>query len=77
MIAEGETMGSKDNDPGGSAGGVYLLGAIGAGIYYWKHAEDDPASRARAVGKAIAWPAFIVYSLLEHLEGVSASVDDA
>jgi len=51
------------------AGGspVYALGMIGALVYYWRRA-DDPSERARAVGKALVWPAFVVHDLLRHLE---------
>jgi hypothetical protein len=54
--------------PQGGASPVYALGMVGALVYYWRRA-DDPADRARAVGKALVWPAFVVHGLLRHLEG--------
>ena len=54
--------------PQGGASPVYALGLVGALVYYWRRA-DDPADRARAVGKALVWPAFVVHDLLRHLEG--------
>jgi len=47
---------------------VYALGMIGALVFYWRRA-GEPAERARAVGKALVWPAFVVHDLLRHLEG--------
>jgi hypothetical protein len=40
---------------------------IGALVFYW-HRADHPSERARAVGKALVWPAFVVHDLLRHLE---------
>jgi hypothetical protein len=52
----------------GGASPVYALGMIGALVYYWRRADGSP-DRARAVGKALVWPAFVVHDLLRHLEG--------
>jgi hypothetical protein len=54
---------------GSGGGGVYGLGLIGAAVYYWRHADDGAASKAKAVGKALVWPAFVVYDVLEHMSG--------
>lgn len=70
----GDTRSSGQSSSSG--GGAYLMGAIGAGIYYWQNADDTPADKARAVGKAIVWPAFVVYGLLGHLDGSPAPSDD-
>ena len=51
----------------GGGSPVYALGMIGALVFYWRRA-DDPSERARAVGKALVWPAFVVHDLLRHLE---------
>lgn len=51
----------------GSAGAVYGLGFVGAAVYYIQQA---PTFGAGLVGllKAIIWPAFLVYKLLEFLK---------
>ncbi|MFZ0323703.1 MAG: hypothetical protein WAN48_06180 [Actinomycetes bacterium] len=49
-----------------SGGGIYGLGLIGAAVYYWRRADEGAASHALALGKAVAWPAFLVYQALEH-----------
>ena len=55
---------------GGSGGsGVYGLGLIGAAAYYWRHSDDGAGAKARALGKALVWPAFVVYGVLEHTSG--------
>ncbi len=54
---------------GGGGSPIYALGMIGAGVYYWRRADPDLASRATAIGKALVWPAFVVYDLLRHVEG--------
>ncbi len=65
-------MTTRGGHSGGSGGGkVYALGVIGAGVYYWQHADADPKSRAKALGKALVWPAFVVYGVLEHLSAES------
>ncbi|MGZ4709418.1 MAG: hypothetical protein ACXWBN_11815 [Acidimicrobiales bacterium] len=50
----------------GSGGAVYGLGFLGALVYYWRSAEDT-GDRIRALPKAVCWPAFVVYDLLQHL----------
>ena len=51
---------------GSGGGGVYGLGLIGAAVYYWRHADDGAGPKALALGKALVWPAFVVYDVLEH-----------
>lgn len=67
---EGGTTTAKRPPWAGQGGGspVYALGMIGALVFYWRRA-GEPAERARAVGKALVWPAFVVHDLLRHLEG--------
>jgi len=45
------------------------LGLIGAAAYYWRHSDDGAGAKARALGKALVWPAFVVYGVLEHTSG--------
>ena len=60
---------------GGGGGGnpVYGLGAIGAGIWFWSRAGDDPQERAVAVLKAMVWPAFLVHDAFAALPERSGS----
>lgn len=53
---------------GATAGGgaVYGLGIIGALIYYVQHATSF-ALVLLGIIKAVFWPAFVVYKLLEFL----------
>jgi len=50
----------------GPAGAVYVLGVIGAAVYYISHATGFWMG---VIGflKAIVWPAFLVYELLGFL----------
>ena len=52
---------------GGSGGAVYGLGLIGAAIYFIQQA---PTFWLGVLGflKAIVWPAFVVYRLLDFLK---------
>jgi len=49
------------------SGAVYGLGFIGAVVYYLQHATTFWAGVV-GIGKAIFWPAFLVYKLLELLK---------
>ena len=51
----------------GSSGAVYGLGLIGALFYYISHATSFTMG-ALGVLKAILWPAFVVYQLLQFLK---------
>jgi hypothetical protein len=51
---------------GGSGGAVYGLGFIGACVYYISKGET-PQEKAVGFLKAIVWPAFLVYEILEYL----------
>jgi hypothetical protein len=55
---------------GGSAGGgmVYLLGVIGAAVYYIGQAGGDFGQIVIGVFKALVWPAFLVYYALQFLQ---------
>ena len=58
---------------GSGGGGVYGLGLIGAAVYYWRHSDDGAGAKARAMAKALVWPAFVVYDVLEHMSTESGS----
>ena len=52
---------------GGGGGAVYGLGFVGALVYYLGHAANFWGA-VIGVLKAIVWPAFLVYKLLEFLK---------
>jgi hypothetical protein len=53
---------------GGSGGAMYVLGLIGALIFYFQQADTFWLYVA-AVLKALVWPAFVVYDLLNFIHG--------
>jgi hypothetical protein len=76
--AEGtETTAANDRpDDGCECGGgggpstgetVYILGFIGALVWFWRR-SDGMGGRALAVGKAIVWPAILVYRAFAALD---------
>lgn len=52
---------------GGGGGAVYGLGLIGALVYFIQHASSF-GDGVIGVLKAIVWPAFLIYSLLDFLK---------
>ena len=50
----------------GASGGLYGLGFLGAAIYFIGHAASFWMGVLGFL-KAIVWPAFLVYKLLEHV----------
>ena len=63
--------GHRHGGGGGGGNPVYGLGAIGAGIWFWSRAGDDPQERAVAVLKALVWPAFLVHDAFAAVSGRS------
>lgn len=60
-------MDRKANAAGaGACGGLYGLGFIGALVYFLYHATSFMGG-VIGVLKSMAWPAFLVYRLLEFL----------
>lgn len=51
----------------GGGGAVYGLGFIGALVYYLQHAATFQAGLIGFL-KALVWPAFLIYKLLEVLK---------
>ena len=51
----------------GMSSGVYGLGFVGAAVYFIQSATGFWIG-ALGVGKAIVWPAFLVYKMLELLQ---------
>jgi hypothetical protein len=52
---------------GGGGGAVYGLGLIGALIYFIQHAASF-GDGVIGILKALVWPAFLIYSLLDFLK---------
>lgn len=65
-IKQGEKN-HKKMASGGTPGGVYGMGFIGAAIFYVQHAHTFWIGLLGIV-KALFWPAFLVYKLLEVLK---------
>ncbi|HEX9830380.1 MAG TPA: hypothetical protein VGA94_01730 [Thermodesulfobacteriota bacterium] len=55
---------------GGAAGGgmVYILGVVGAAVFYIQQAGGDVGQIVFGVLKALVWPAFLVYYALQFLQ---------
>jgi hypothetical protein len=70
MTAENNTTEPKDKEfeikTGGSSDAVYGIGVIGALVYYIGRATTTE-ERVKGFFKGLAWPAFLVYELLEFL----------
>jgi len=58
---------SSNRNSGGGGSPLYGLGVIGALVWFWKDAGDDPAERVVAVLKALVWPAILVHDAFEAL----------
>lgn len=52
---------------GAASGGVYGLAFIGALIYYLQHANSF-VTVLMGIFKALFWPGFLIYKLLEFLQ---------
>lgn len=71
MTTELKTNEQEDNKiqmqyRGGSSDAVYGIGLIGAWVYYIGRATTTQ-ERIKGFFKGFAWPAFVVYQLLEFL----------
>jgi hypothetical protein len=62
-----EHLGRKVKYVGSASAPVYGIGLIGALVYYIQHATTFLAG-VLGFFKAIAWPAMVVYKLLEFLK---------
>jgi hypothetical protein len=66
-VCHGDSAGEKTARAGGAGGGaVYGLGLIGAAVYYIQESTGFGEFLVACL-KAIVWPAFVVYDLLQHL----------
>jgi hypothetical protein len=52
--------------PGGSGGGAYLLAMVGAAVYYVQQASGFWPVIV-ALLKALVWPAFLIYHVLQFM----------
>ena len=67
ISAEGECCTPNSNKRGNAAsGGVYGLAFVGALVYFLQHADTFWVG-VLGILKAIVWPAFLVYNLLDFL----------
>jgi hypothetical protein len=66
-MAEEKTVKHIVKDSGGMGGAVYCMGFIGALIYYLQSATSF-TDGFFGVLKAIVWPGFLVYELLQFLK---------
>ena len=57
----------KNKYRGGGSGAVYGIGLIGALVYFLSHATTF-GQGVIGILKALVWPAFLVYSLLDFLK---------
>jgi len=60
-------MSEKGTGGGSASSGFYGLGFIGALVFYLQQATSFWAG-VIGIGKAIVWPAFLVYDLLSFLK---------
>jgi hypothetical protein len=60
---------SKVNSTHGSAGALYFVGFIGA-LVYWIQAAVGFGAVVTGFLKALVWPAYVVYKLLENFYGI-------
>ncbi|OGO34632.1 MAG: hypothetical protein A2Z16_05855 [Chloroflexi bacterium RBG_16_54_18] len=65
--AEGKDKKIKENYHGSSSDTVYAVGLIGAWIYYIGRATTTE-EKIKGFFKGFAWPAILVYRLLEFFE---------
>ncbi len=59
----------KVNSSHGTAGSLYFVGFVGA-LVYWMQAAVGFGAVITGILKALVWPAYIVYKLLEQFYGV-------
>ena len=57
----------KNSGGSGAAGALYFIGFIGAAVYYIQHAATFWIGVLGFL-KALVWPAFLIYKLLEFLK---------
>ena len=62
----GEKKGVKKHAGSGAAGTIWFLGFIGALVYFIQQA-DSIGTGIIGFLKALVWPAFLIYNLLESL----------
>ena len=61
------TGGTRNHSSSGIAGGTYFMGFIAAAIYFIQNATSFWPGVLGFL-KALIWPAFLVYNLLEFLK---------
>jgi hypothetical protein len=66
---DSKNKGKKVDSTHGSAGALYFVGFIGA-LVYWMQAAVGFGAVVTGFLKALVWPAYVVYKLLESFYGV-------
>lgn len=66
-MSETQSKVSKTVANNGGASGIWLLGFIGALIYYLHYHSGSFWLVLVAIFKALVWPAYLVYLLLQHV----------
>lgn len=59
---------TKNVIKGGGMGGMWFLGFVGSLVYYLQTNSDNFWLVLGAVFKALFWPAFLVYNLLQFIK---------
>lgn len=59
----------KVNTAHGTSGALYFVGFVGA-LVYWMQAAMGFGAVVTGILKALVWPAYVVYKLLESFYGV-------
>ena len=60
---------NNNNASHGTIGALYFVGFIGA-LVYWIQTAESFSTIITGILKAMVWPAYIVYKLLENFYGV-------
>lgn len=58
---------SNKNKSGGMLGGAYFLTIVGAAVYFFQNVATFWGG-VLAILKALVWPAFVIYKVLEILK---------
>ena len=66
---DSKNQNKKVDSTHGSAGALYFVGFVGA-LIYWMQAAVGFGAVVTGFLKALVWPAYIVYKLLESFYGV-------
>ena len=63
----GEKRGIRKHAGSGAAGTIWFLGFVGAAVYFIQQATSF-GTGVLGLLKALVWPAFLIYNLLDYLK---------